>query len=185
MDEHSLGAARTRSRIDRRADRLRPGGRRDPELAAAGQLTATPTPTPTADASPEPSPQDPDDPATWIVSGAGIGPVTIGGDVGEFSVVGPYTEQPTSCPNPAVHSLAGEGAPPMTLVAVDGGSSVVSAHVTSWGSEGTLPASPRTIEGIGLGSSLGDVQATYPGIELSDTYAEKTFQYAFADQGDG
>ena len=159
-----------------------PGADATPSTSASS-VSATLTPTPMAEASPEPSSQDPSDPATWVVSGAGIGPVTIGSDVGEFSVVGPYTEQDTGCPNPAVHSLAGESLPPMTVVAAESGSSIVSAHVTSWGSDGTLSASPRTTGGIGLGSTLGDVQATYPGIALSDTDAGNTLQYAFADRG--
>ena len=112
--------------------------------------------------SPEPSPQDPADPATWIVSGAGMGPVTIGSDVGEFSVVGPYSERATGCPNPAVHSLAGEGVAPMTVVAVDGGSSVASVHVTSWGTEGTRWRRHGRPRGSDSARSLGEVQATYP-----------------------
>ena len=148
-----------------------------PPITTAG---ATPTSTPTAGASPEASPQDPADPATWIVSGGGIGPVAIGADIDEFSVVGPYSEHATGCPNPAVRSLAGEGVAPMTVVAVDGGSSVASVHVTSWGTEGTSVVSPRTTEGIRLGSQLGELQATYPAIELTETYGD-TMQYARAD----
>jgi hypothetical protein len=148
----------------------------------SAEATQGATPTPTTVASPGPAQQDADDPSTWIVSGAGIGPVTIGSDVGEFSVVGPYTEQDEDCPNPAVHSLAGDGVAPMTVVAVDGGSPVASVHVTSWGAQGTPVASPRTAEGIGLDSSLADVQSAYPGIELSDTHGE-TLQYASPDQG--
>ena len=137
-----------------------------PPITTAG---ATPTSTPTAGASPEASPQDPADPATWIVSGGGIGPVAIGADIDEFSVVGPYSEQATGCPNPAVRSVAGEGVAPMTVVAVDGGSSVASVHVTSWGTEG-----------IRLGSQLAELQATYPAIEPTETYGD-TMQYARAD----
>jgi len=158
-----------------------PGADAAPSSPPPAQMTQGDIPTPTAVASPEPAPQEADDPATWIISGAGIGPVTIGSDVGEFSVVGPYTEQDEECPNPAVHSLGGDGVAPMTVVSADGGSSVASVHVTSWGAEGAV-ASPQTAEGIGLDSSLAEVQSAYPGIELSDTHGE-TSQYASPDHG--
>jgi hypothetical protein len=142
--------------------------------------SAEPTPTPMPDAEAEPAPQDPADPATWVVSGDGIGPVTIGSDIAEFSVVGPYSERDANCPNPAVHALAGDGLAPMMVVTVDGGPSVASAHIASGSTEATAAAWPRTAEGIGLGGSLGDVQATYHGIELwTNVYGER--QYAYAD----
>lgn len=154
----------------------------DPEPVATSSARAGETSTPAKSTAPTEDPADPADPATWIVTGSGIGPVTIGRDVGEFATVGPYVEHDAQCPNPAVHRLASDGLAPMTLVA-DDGTSVASVHVTSWGTDSLPVSSPKTAEGIGLGASLSDVQATYAGIALTST-SNETPQYAYPD-GDG
>jgi hypothetical protein len=157
------------------------GSAPEPESTPAGESTPSAIEAPGSGEPTEAAPEDPADPSTWIVSGAGIGPVELGGAVAEYSVVGPYTEEASTCPNPAVHTLTGDGLAPMRLVAVDGGTTIDSVHVTSWGTDGAVVA-PRTADGITLGSSLADLQATYPGIELTDEYST-TLQYAYSDAG--
>ncbi len=139
----------------------------DPSASAAPSATAsstasptpTPTPTPTAEA-------DAADPTTWTITFTSIGPATLGSDRAATRAlfptltddtdplcVGDYTSLSTASVNLLL--LGGQNAP----------DSVAGLQVSG----DDLAVSPLTEAGIGLGSSLAQLQAAYPGIEVSDT----------------
>lgn len=137
----------------------------------AGTATPVPTPTPTLDLA---------DPSTWTITFDGVGPLTIGGDQTQqltpMHVAFDGEPSPGSniavCPTiffrrhsqiPNAPSLLSRGAPAggtVDLVGVGDGS------ISQTGSDlATLIAnSPKTAKGIGIGQTLEQLRAAYPGI---------------------
>lgn len=128
-------------------------------------VTVSTAPTPTVAPSSEPSLEDPDDPATWVVDGAGIGPLHRGAVFDPAApAAGPYAVATSECPNPAVTFLEGDGVANLTVVTEQGGPGIAFVQVTSWGTSGDI-VSPSTTTGVELGASVAELQAAYPGIE--------------------
>ena len=129
--------------------------------------TATPTPTPTAPV------EDPNDPSTWIIDGDGIGPVSIGTPVSDLPALLPGFSDATQvehCPWVAVFSR--DGYPDLVMPLSPDLSTVAAMSVVGYSqSEGLADTSPRTREGIGLGSTQADVLAAYPDAPEDYLYA--------------
>ncbi|ARC57601.1 hypothetical protein AS850_11015 [Frondihabitans sp. 762G35] len=143
--------------------------------------------------SPSPSavPADPTagvgDPSSWLITTAGIGPLTLGGKqtleaaktTGSYTVTAPgyvcpvnfYTPRSSADPNLSTEAVRND--------------TIDSIQI---GEVGTEPSSstPRTPSGIGLGSTRAELLATYPDIESlstsSATPATSTFGETFGIQ---
>jgi hypothetical protein len=153
----------------------------------ADPTTAAPTPVPssstvapsaTAARSPSASPTATasgpafalDDPATWTVSGAEVGPIALGGavaaEVDDLAVA--YDRDPGPCPgSPETSFWLRDGAPGLIVEARDGRVSGVA--VTAAGPGATVEGGPTTAAGTGIGTSLEDLQAAYPDLQYSGT----------------
>ncbi|SIO09409.1 hypothetical protein [Agromyces cerinus] len=127
-------------------------------------VTAEPSPAPTP--TPAPVEADPADPSTWLIDADGIGPFELGMPLdAAVALVPDYTVE--TCPNPAVRFLGSETAssPTIILVAADDGGL---AEVTLSGS-----TQPATAGGIRVGSTVTEATSAYPGLELTQRYADR------------
>jgi hypothetical protein len=111
------------------------------------------TPAPTASAEPS-APPESGDPATWIVTQAGMGPLRLGM---------PYDEAIAALPGARNACgdvyMSGDG----TIFMSDGFESSGSLAVADWSGHLGGPG-PRTPEGLGYGSSVAEVRAAYPDV---------------------
>ena len=144
------------------------------EPAATTPAPSPEAPAPTTEDTPAPTaaPIDSEDPSTWVVTDAGMGPVTLGAPLPAAIAVMPEgtRNDAESCawtawwnaPDgryqvyAARESDAGEVGPVTTIE-------------SSMLPESTGVVGPSTPEGIGVGSTLEDVQAAYPGADFMDT----------------
>ncbi|MFB6609702.1 hypothetical protein ACFCVO_05245 [Agromyces sp. NPDC056379] len=142
------------------------------------------TTTPPAASEPvEPTPVDVDDPSTWIIDGAGIGPIERGAALpAQGSSLGPYTTVQDDCPNPGVRRFTADAFPNLTVVDGDGDELVKWVGVDGWNVDGALENSPSTAAGIALGSDLAEVESAYPDLELTREYGTTSF-HSIADSG--
>lgn len=142
-----------------------PAARSTPTDAPAASPSATPAASPT----PEPTPDavaDPADPSTWLIDAEGIGPVRLGMTLDEAIAAMPGYAVST-CPNPVVRFLEPEGAAGAQLAIAAGNDGSV-ALVTLSDSDG-----PATADDIRLGSTVADVKAAYPSLELSQKHTDR------------
>ncbi|HEY9324390.1 MAG TPA: hypothetical protein VIP50_05635 [Agromyces sp.] len=147
--------------------------------------TSAPEPSspPAASEPVEPAPIDVDDPSTWIIDGAGIGPIERGAALPvQGSSLGPYVTVQDGCPNPGVRHFTADGLPPLTVVDDDGDESVTWVSVDGWNLPDAMVTSPSTAEGVVLGSDLAEVESAYADLELSQEYGDTNF-YSTADSG--
>ncbi|MGW4927831.1 hypothetical protein ACWEOH_01655 [Agromyces sp. NPDC004153] len=164
-------------------------------LTGCSGAGATPGSTPAGDSTPsaietpapaEPTPtapaEDPADPATWIISGAGIGPLQRGeGFDASAPGAGPYTVAASGCPNPSATFLEGDGLANLSIVTEDDGSAIAVAQVTSWGTSGDI-VSPSTAAGVRLGATVAELEEAYPGIEQTGT-SNNSLLFGVEDSG--
>ncbi|MGU3409475.1 hypothetical protein ACLBWP_05155 [Microbacterium sp. M1A1_1b] len=129
------------------------------------QPTSTPTPTPTR------RPFSANDPTTWTISFDEVGPVALGGAVAsELDDLEPaFTADPNSlCPNPDVYFYDNGAQQSLIVSAVDG----KVFGITVGGNEQPgqpLGTGPTTAQGLGVGSTLPQLQAAYPDLERMPT----------------
>jgi len=141
--------------------------------AAAEPVDAAPS----ATAAPVP---DPGDVSTWVVGSAGIGPIERGRSwaAAQQQLSGANAEQ--MCPS-AIR-LTVDGGPTIYVGLEQDGDTIRQVWASAGMADAAPVASPATAAGIVLGSPLGAVQASYPGIEPSVVpYPTAQTFYAVAD----
>ncbi len=114
------------------------------------EATATPKPD-------QPSAPDPDDPSTWVLSDDGVGPYRLGMPLADALDVAPGYEQ--VCEGAFLREFDPSGQDDVDVWMAE--------------SDGTLgylttnsPNGPRTVEGLGVGSTTTDVLAAFPDATL-------------------
>ncbi|CAN5211903.1 hypothetical protein BH09ACT1_BH09ACT1_29800 [soil metagenome] len=150
---------------------------------ADAQPSAKPEPTVSTGTTPAAaSSADPTDPADWVISRDGVGPFTRGGSItAAKALVGPsYTLQPAeSCPNPVMSIFMSPSHPTIWVQSQGFGSDrVYLVYVGSDPADTEQTAgTPKTKEGIGIGSSLEAVMAAYPAgyLDADDNLGEKHY----------
>ncbi|MGX5682517.1 hypothetical protein [Schumannella luteola] len=130
-----------------------------PTATATATSTPTPTPTPTLDLS---------DPANWVIGFDSVGPFEFGQPIADAraAAAGASYVEGEGVPDCRVAFLSREGSPSLTLPYWP--DDVVTAiWVRNLGDSNVLAqdlaaASPKTEQGIGIGSTRDDVVAAYP-----------------------
>ncbi|SIO10727.1 hypothetical protein [Agromyces cerinus] len=153
----------------------------------SSEAATTPSPTPSAEveapaseepvATPSPAPLDPGDMSTWVAGSAGIGPVERGASWGavQAQLAGMTVE--TMCPSAV--SFTADASPTVYVGLEADGDTVRQVWVAG---DATDAKSPATAAGVGLGATLAELQAAYPGIvESVIPYPADTTAYAVAD----
>lgn len=144
---------------------------------ATPSATPTPVPSPTPTATPvDPVPVDPTDPATWTIGFGGIGPITLGSTFEEQkAALTAFTDTTDPLCTQWQLNLEQPDAPTLLLNGADGAShTITTITVVAAGPNATVPAarSPRTVAGIGIGSTLAEAQAAYPDLKQTGAYGD-------------
>jgi hypothetical protein len=146
-----------------------------PAPAPAG----SPSPSAGPSASPTPASSEPAtpafsaaDPGTWLIDFVGVGPIVLGASLEQVKADIPLPV--TEClSNTAWYSLGG---PSAVAASVQGGGAVSEAYVG--GTDRAL--SPKTQGGIGVGSSLEELQAAHPEVQQ---HASLNYGYYYLTDG--
>jgi hypothetical protein len=154
----------------------------------APTATAAPSPTPVesppASATPSAVEADPGDVTTWTVTAEGIGPLER--NVAYADSTARITGFDASELCPGVMTLSQEGAGHIALVLGDDGASTRSVWVTGRAADsGSVPESPSTANGIRLGSSMSELAAAYPDLEVVAQIGADAYGYAVGDDTAG
>ena len=144
-----------------------------PETAPTSPVPSESAPAPTA------SSANPDDAASWTISYEGIGPVAWGQSSDEARAsLGDFTEVPVEqCPELLV--FESETLPNVWLV-LDGDGVTIDQVVVTADSADAVSESPKTAEGIGVGSTVDEVVAAYPDAEVEEVPVADT-RYSVTD----
>ena len=140
------------------------------EQPAAGDGAAAPaqTSSPPSDA-PTPAVPDLEDPSSWVIDYAAIGPVALDSPVSDqaASLASFTSATQDACPSVAAFDKADF---PSIWIPDPSDTGVVEQIVLqAWGSAPTVAAnSPQTSAGIGIGATLDQIEAAYPDIEQND-----------------
>lgn len=165
-----------------------------PAAAPTPTATPSPTPTPTPSGTPTTPPpastrapvaEDPADPSTWRIDFDRIGPVTLGRPLpevkGELSAF-PDVTDPKCLPSSLYLKLPDRV---MLRMLDDVDFTSTAQTIELLGRPGNqIALSPKTAEGIGLGSTADELFATYPNLFKTYVYSETAVQYTLS-RGDG
>ncbi len=136
-------------------------------------------------------PVDPANVSAWLVTWAGMGPLTIGGDVkaqtsaipgfsksiDEDGCIGYELETKQSGSTP-------DGAQPTVTAVARDGSATTAVRIRvadASGLDQAVSPTPKTSAGIGLGSTLDALRAAYPDLERSNSVSGGQRAYALGD----
>ena len=127
-----------------------------------GGPTASPTPTPT-----EPPEADPADPATWVISEAGIGPAELGGDFAALLGTLPHTWTNDDVCSWTAWWTAADSSYGVYFVRGTESDTAPVGEVSVYSAAEDLGSvqGPRTAEGLGVGASTAEVLTAYPNAE--------------------
>lgn len=142
------------------------------------------TSSPVASASPTPTPTGPDlaDPASWIVTFTGLGPIEVGAPVESTATVMSAFQPATQEACPWVTAYAADGLPSVWLPDPQSTGVVGQIVLQAWsGPAAVSEASPKTAEGVGVGSTLEALRAAYP--DLTEQQGKYAVFYAVTDGG--
>ncbi|GAB3580641.1 hypothetical protein GCM10027406_20490 [Leifsonia lichenia] len=160
--------------------------------ADTAKTSATASPTRPAPQRPASAvPVDPANVSAWLVTWAGMGPLTIGGDVTAQTSAIPGFAKTIDQDGCVGHELAiaqtgttQDGAQPtVTAVAKDGSATTaVRIQVADASDLGqAVSPTPKTSAGIGLGSTLDALRKAYPDLERSNSVSGGQRAYALGD----
>lgn len=114
-----------------------------------------------APALPSAGAEDPQDPATWVITSEAVGVVRLGDDLGTALDAVPGDWDDGACPSGATwHS-----APYDFDIAVEAGATSGIGAIAVTGAIGVPSDAPQTPEGLGLGSTRDEVRAAHPTAE--------------------
>ncbi|SDZ51187.1 hypothetical protein [Herbiconiux ginsengi] len=150
-------------------------------------VTATPTPTPTAaptptDApAPDPAAYSPGDVGTWVIDYAGIGPFVLDETLADVQAQVPASVE-TCRPGVDTYQLGGIGFTAVSGIDESDPAAPI-VVVRMLGLDGFDPAAPqpRTEKGIGIGSTVTELQAAYPELESYQGMNKSTIYRIAAD----
>jgi hypothetical protein len=154
-----------------------------PAVTASSTPTPTPTPTPpptTAPATPAPPIDDPSDPASWIIDFDGVGPVKLGSSLTDNKQLPAFTDVTDPvCVNGQLNLTAQEG---WDLSLYAGATSHDTAETIALSYNFVRDGdrelhTPKTSEGIGIGATLLQLQASYPAIAQTGDYGDGLMTY--------
>lgn len=150
-----------------------PTGPAAPSTPASAPIENTPVVTPT------PTPSRPafalDDPDTWTISPTEVGPLLVGGrtDAEVAPLPALYTKQPENeCPASGTSFWDRADSPQLTVV-TGAGDSVSGIAVGFTGVTSDAVAGPTTAAGAGVGTTLDELRALYPGLENIPRYGDQ------------
>lgn len=159
---------------------------------AAPDPSSAATPTPSVEApAPEPTPSaaplDPADVTTWAITFGGMGPIVRGADAAETLAGLTAFETEAYCPGYDTLSLTTmEGAGTLLVRAANSPGVIDGVWVSGRaGADGTVPASPSTETGIGLGSTMSQLTEAYPELVPTNQVALDSSGYAVGDAANG
>ncbi|WP_156786357.1 hypothetical protein [Microterricola viridarii] len=153
--------------------------RSDGQTVAPPAETSAPRPTPVGTPAQPEQPAAPaidlENPGTWLIGFEGIGPIDRGAQIVDVRpAMGAFSERamPEWCPVAQFDRAGG----PTVVATLDEDFATVTGMFVGGGADpaATTESSPRTAEGIGIGSTLGEMLAAYPTITKSGEYGGGT-----------
>lgn len=142
-------------------------------VSTAAPTASTESPSPSAVASHPPTPSADGEPPHLVIDFTGVGPWLLGGAIDDAAgePVGYEPGYQEACP--WVHEFTRPDAPAILLPDPADSGMIEQIVVRGWGQAQDLAAeSPRTVAGIGIGSTLDELRAAYADLqEVPGKYA--------------